>query len=83
MDVRTTFRSLVTKEFMPHHDYGTTFEFRTVFYKSAFSYACCPCAFEHEFLLYIDRYGNINEDVYQKNRTEHLLWTMSSCGPCR
>ena len=56
----------MTKEFMPRHDYGTTFEFKTVFYKSAFSYVCCSCAFEHEFLLYIDGEGNINEEIYQK-----------------
>ena len=63
-DVRTTFRKLVTSQFMPDFDYRTRFSFQTLFYISDFSYRCCPCGFKHEFLDYIAENGEINENMY-------------------
>ena len=64
-DVRTTFRKLVTSQFMPDFDYRTRFSFQTLFYISNYSYRCCPCGFKHEFLDYIAENGEINENMYE------------------
>ena len=67
MDAATVFRNLVTNKFMPHHDYTKTkFSFNTLFYKSHLFYCCCPCAFEHEFLEYINEGLSIDEMLYEK-----------------
>ena len=42
------------------------FSFRTVFHKTAYSYCCCSCGFEHEFLDYISDTGEILEEIYEK-----------------
>ena len=67
MDAATVFRNLVTNKFMPHHDYTKTkFSFNTLFYKSHLFYCCCPCAFEHEYLEYINEDLSIDEILYEK-----------------
>ena len=67
MDEATVFRNLVTNKFMPHHDYTKTkFSFNTLFYKSHLFYCCCPCAFEHEYLEYINEGLSIDEMLYEK-----------------
>ena len=64
MEITDKFRNLVTNKFMQNFDYRGNFSFDTVFYKTEFSYACCPCAFQHEFFTYIAEDGTIDEDVY-------------------
>ena len=51
---------------MPGYDYANSiFSFKTVFYKSAYSYCCCACGYKHEYLEYISADGDINEDLYE------------------
>ena len=64
-EVRTTFRKLVTSQFMPDFDYRKRFSFQTLFYISDYSYRCCPCGFKHELLDYIAENGEINENMYE------------------
>ena len=45
--------------------YSREFSFDTVFSIYSYSYCCCPCAFEHEFLDYITEDG-INENIFQR-----------------
>lgn len=52
---------------MPDFDYvNEVFSFQTVFYKTPYSYCCCSCAFDHEFLEYLTDSGEINEALYDK-----------------
>ena len=64
MDRTDAFRNLVTNKFMPDFDYRDNFTFETVFHKTEYSYACCPCSFQHEFFTYISDDGTIDEEVY-------------------
>ena len=64
MEISDTFRNLVTNKFIPDFDYNRNFPFETVFYKTEYSYACCPCAFQHEFFMYISEDGAIDEAIY-------------------
>ena len=67
MDVSTTFRNLVSNQYMPEFDYiHTQFSFSTVFYRTHYSYCCCECAFQHEYVDYITEAGTIDEPVYNK-----------------
>ena len=66
MEPRQEFRNLVTNQYMKNFDYAKTFSFQTVFYQTAYSYCCCSCGFEHEYLDYISETGVINEDKYEK-----------------
>ena len=67
MDVSTTFRNLVSNQFMPEFDYiFTQFSFSTVFYKTHYSYCCCECAFQHEYMDYITKAGTLDELIYNK-----------------
>lgn len=60
------FRKLVTDQYMPGFDYLTSYTFQTVFFMSDYSYCCCPCAIQHEFVDYVAENGEINEEVYEK-----------------
>ena len=64
--LREEFRNLATNKYMPYIDYTKWYGFQTVFYESSYSYVCCPCGFQHEFLDYRDYNGNINEEVIEK-----------------
>ena len=65
--MRKIFEKLVTNEYMRDLNYVKhTFSFKTVFYTSAYSYCCCSCAYEHEYLDYISDCGEIDDDVYDK-----------------
>ena len=64
MDMTDAFRNLVTNQFMPEFNYSDTFPFETVFYKTDYSYVCCPCAFQHEFFTYLSEDGTLEESVY-------------------
>lgn len=66
MDVSEVFRGLVTGQYIDGTDYATKFTFQTVFYTSPYTYCCCPCGFQHEFLDYIKENGDINEEVYDQ-----------------
>lgn len=67
MDIQSTFRNLVINRYMLDFDYvQTRFAFQTLFYKSAYSYCCCPCGFEHEYFKYITDSGDIDEEMYKK-----------------
>ena len=48
-------------------NFRTVFAFNTVFSKCSYSYCCCPCAFEHEFFLYIGEDGTVVDDeIYRR-----------------
>lgn len=58
---------MVTNQYMPDFDYtNTQFTFKTVYNVSKYTYCCCPCGFEHEYLDYISEGGQINEEIYEK-----------------
>ena len=63
MEPNQEFRNLVANEYMRDFDYGKGFSFQTVFYKTAYSYCCCPCGYEHEYMDYISDTGEINEET--------------------
>ena len=66
MDIKTTFRNLVTNKYMQNYSYANnTFSFKTLFHQTSYSYFCCACGFEHEYIDYISESGVINEDMYQ------------------
>ena len=84
MDIQETFRCLTTNTFIPKLEY-TKYElrFQTVFKVSEFSYQCCPCALEHEFVTYISNDGTINKEVYDRilqciteGKCPHVEYTM-------
>ena len=61
------FQNLVNNQFMPSFDHaGTDISFKTVFFISDYSYCCCMCGYEHEYLDYISESGKINEEMYEK-----------------
>ena len=66
MEPNQEFRNLVTNEYMRDFDYGKGFSFETVFYQTAYSYCCCPCGYEHEYMDYISDTGEIKEETYDK-----------------
>ena len=66
METNQEFRNLVTNEYMTDFNYGKVFSFQTVFYQTAYSYCCCPCGYEHEYMDYISDTGEINEETYDK-----------------
>ena len=67
VETRSVFRKLVTSKVIEDFDYiNTKFAFKTVYNVSKYTYRCCPCAFEHEYLDYIEKDGEINEEMYEK-----------------
>ena len=60
------FDNLVHNRYMEQFDYKASFKFKTVFYNTNYSYSCCPCAFENEFVDYIGEKGELNEEIYSK-----------------
>ena len=67
MDISNLFRILVSNHYMPEFDYiNTQFSFSTVFYTTFYTYCCCECAFQHEYIDYISENGTIDEPVYNK-----------------
>ena len=43
-----------------------SFSFQTVFYHTRYSYRCCSCAFDHEYLTYLSDSGKINDEIYER-----------------
>ena len=67
MESEKILQNLISGQFMPEIHYGQTeFSFRTVFHCSNYAYCCCTCAFENEFIDYIDEKGNVNGDMYAR-----------------
>ena len=61
------FRNLVTNQFMPGFDYANSrITFMTVFCISDFSYCCCMCGYEHEYLDYLSESGKVDEEMYER-----------------
>ena len=63
LDTRETLRRLATNTPIRGFSYGEQFKFQTLFYQSSYSYCCCPCAYEHEYVTYISDKGEINEEI--------------------
>ena len=76
MNMTVAFRNLVTNQFMPEFNCNDTFPFETVFYKTGYSYICCPCAFQHEFFTYLSEDGTLDESVYE------TIASYIVCGRC-
>ena len=67
MDVEKILLNLISGQFIPEINYGQTeFSFQTVFYCSSYAYCCCTCAFENEFVDYIDEKGELNKEMYAR-----------------
>ena len=63
--------------------YTHEFSFETVFSIYSYSYCCCPCAFEHEYLDYLSDDG-VNESMFERikeniarRRCEHVDGVLS------
>ena len=60
-------RTLVINENLPGFNYTAhRFSFRTVFKRESYTYCCCNCAFEHEYMLYISDKGEIIKDIFYR-----------------
>ena len=67
MEVKEIFETLVRNGNQEDLDdyYKKVFAFDTVFSIYSYSYCCCPCAFEHEFVDYVTDDG-INETMFER-----------------
>ena len=72
LDTRETLRRLATNTPIRGFSYAKKFKFQTLFYQSSYSYCCCPCAYEHEYVTYISDKGEINEEILE-NIVECIL----------
>ena len=64
------FRNICSNVFMPELDYVfTKFSFKTVFYRTYYSYSHCACAFEHECVDSIGDNGCIVVDTFDRIAT--------------
>ena len=75
MDTRDihVFRKLATNQYMSNFDYEKyKLSFQTVFFICNFKYCCCPCAFDHEWLTYVNENGKIDEELYARVETNIL-----------
>ena len=67
MDTTHVFQRLVTDQCVVIQSYlFKLFSFQTVFYHTPYSYRCCSCAFDHEYLTYISDSSKINDEIYEK-----------------
>ena len=65
--LKSIIRNLATNVYMYDQDYvHYELSFNTLFYRTAYSYRCCTCAYEHEYLEYIEDDGSINEPLYEQ-----------------
>ena len=66
-ETRQRFRNLVTGVFMNDFSYTEVpFYFKTVFYLTPYSYRCCPCTYELEYMDFISDVGEVNETMFEK-----------------
>ena len=66
MTTGSKFRRFFTNTYLEDFDDKEEFSFLTVFNKAQFSYRCCTCAFEHEFIDYIGEDGNLDNSMINK-----------------
>ena len=66
MDTTCIFQRLVTDQSLVPDNLFKLFSFQTVFYHTPYSYCCCSCAFDHEYLTYISDSGKINDEIYER-----------------
>ena len=66
MDTTRVFQRLVTDQSLGSDNLFKLFSFQTVFYHTPYSYRCCSCAFDHEYLTYISDSGKINDEIYER-----------------
>ena len=60
------FRNLVIGVFMNDLSYTEVpFSFKTVFHLTPYSYRCCPCSYEFEYLDFLSDTGEINETMFE------------------
>ena len=60
-------RNICLNMFMPEFDYvATKFSFKTVFYRTYYSYSYCACAFDHEFVDYLEDSGCIHQETFDR-----------------
>ena len=65
-ETRQRFRNLATGVFMNDFSYTEIpLSFKTVFHLTAYSYRCCSCSYEFEYLDFISDTGEINETMLQ------------------
>ena len=66
--IHSVFSKLITNEpMLLGFDYvNTKFSFKTLHKVSKYTYRCCPCAFEHEYLDFIGHDDEMSEEVYEK-----------------
>ena len=64
---KSIIRNLATNVYLRDLDY-VNYElcFNTLFHRTAYSYRCCTCAYEHEYLEYIQSDGSINEPLFEQ-----------------
>ena len=66
-ETQQRFRNLVTGVFMKDFSYTEVpFSFKTVFYMTPYSYRCCPCIYEFEYVDFISDTGEINGTMFEK-----------------
>ena len=61
-------KSKLFLKMVPNPDFyckSMAFSFETVFYRTSYSYCCCPCAYQHEYFDYLSDKDEIDE---QKKR---------------
>ena len=65
-ETRQRFRNLVNDVFMNDFSYtGVPFSFKSVFHMTPYSYRCCSCSYEFEYLDFLSDTGEINETMLQ------------------
>ena len=58
-------RIVLNPDYIPRDFLNAVFFFRTVFYRTPYSYRCCPCAYQHEYFDYLSDNDEIDK---QKDR---------------
>ena len=63
---RQRFQNLVTGVFMDDFNYSDVpLSFKTVFHLTQYSYRCCPCSYEYEYLDFLSDTGEIKETMFE------------------
>ena len=71
----------------PHENPSTSssnyppFSFKTVFYRTSYSYCCCPCAYQHEYFAYLsdkDETDLHDEREIDKAVFERIVWNIAN-----
>ena len=54
-------RMVLNPDKMTDIHYDCSFSFETVFYRTSYSYCCCPCAYQHEYFDYLSDKDELDE----------------------